>query len=403
MGVVARSEMLIRINTTREADWMNSLNTNATIVMPSHILETFNKTMVSFLAKSNRKYIVDPMTHVFSDPRRVEGKQWFSKLSAKYGIPMVRDSNDRKLSPDALVGDDCPSNRLEKFVENVMNYQRRTILKTVQDISEFMDFESDVARPPTRQPRWIIPPYFFIKSSKSEWMGVNTEAARLAVAHKLGKEKVFAAIMLDSACMMDGEVVDSIVDAYDIDGLDGYMLWPVQLDENSATKPELSGFLRFVCKLSGCGRPIYNMYGGLLSFMMLKHGMAGVSHSIGYGEYRIPFVEGGKMSSVRFYQPCLHSQVPLARKKEIERVLDLERCACKHCASIDDSEYDMALAGKHFLEIRESEVREISDDPDAFLKKLAAEHNAACEKDQKGYYAKFYNRLGVWKSVMDVS
>ena len=403
MNVVARSEMLIRINTTREANWMNSLNTNVTIVMPSHILETFNKTMVSFLAKSNRKYIVDPMTHVFAEPRDVEEKQWFSKLSTKYGIPTVRDSDDRKLSPDALVGDDCPPDRLEKFVENVMHYQRKTISKTVQEISDFMDFESDAARPPTRQPRWIIPPYFFINSTKSDWMGVNTEAARLAVAHKRGKEEVFAAIMLDSACMMDGEVVDSIVSAYDIDGLDGYMLWPVHLDENLATKPELSGFLRFVRKLSGCCRPIYNMYGGLLSFMMLKHGMTGVSHSIGYGERRIPFEVGGAKSDVRFYQPCLHSHVPLARKKEVELALDLERCACKHCASVDDSEYDMALAGKHFLEIRESEVREISDDPDAFLEKLASEHGAARGKDQKEDYVQFYNRLGVWKSVMDSS
>lgn len=144
--------------------------------------------------------------------------------------------------------------------------------------------------------------------------------------------------------------------AYDIGELDGYMLWPVYLDENSAAKPDLDGFLKFVRNLSGYGKPVYGMYGGLFSFMMLNHGMPGASHSICYGEHRIPFTGQGMMSTVRFYQPDLHSKIPLSRKEEVEKALSLRSCDCVHCARLGGAENDMALAGKHFLKIRESEV-----------------------------------------------
>lgn len=87
--------------------------------------------------------------------------------------------------------------------------------------------------------------------------------------------------------------IDEIVTEYNIDGVDGYMIWCARMDENSAKQRKLLHFQKFIERLADNKKPIHNMYGGLFSLLLEDKGLIGTTHSICYGEYKSPFSTGG--------------------------------------------------------------------------------------------------------------
>lgn len=399
---------MIRVNLSREMAWLeNSDLKDCNVMVSSHILTGMTKRITSMLAKLKKPYVIDPHTYVFgANVEYIRDKRWFDRLMGSYSLDsMIDDPNNFELLPSSLVDKNLQStDNLKELVENVLNYQRTKIQETYDDINEFEDFDEESNESLIFKPKWIIPPYFFINGFRFDWLNVNINSVKLAVENKKPDEKIYAVIMFDKELLSYPKDIEEIIKKYDIEGVDGYMIWCAHLDENSAKKRDLLQFQDFVEKLNLLGKPIYNMFGGLFSFLLEDKGITGVSHSICYGEHKIPFSTGGGGSTIRFYQPFLHSKVPLARMEEIESALDLKKCDCEFCDILKDENTDgreLELTGKHFLLKRINEIEEInSDGANTFLEKLKKVNHEANLEDKTGAYLNLYERFSIWNETI---
>lgn len=395
---------MIRVSISREMGWLETSDLkDYDLIVSSHIVEGMTKRITSMFTKLKKPYVIDPHTYVFgADVEHIQEKRWFDKLLGSYGLDtMIEDPNNFELLPNLLVDDDQQStNNLKELVENVMNYQRTKIQDTYDEINEFEEFDEEQNKNLNFKPKWIIPPYFFINAGHIDWLTVNINSIKLAIKNKNPDEKIFAVIMIDKEMLPHKKDIDEVVNEYNIEGVDGYMIWCTHIDENSAKKRELVYFQEFIEKLANHKKPIHNMYGGLFSLLLEEKGMTGASHSICYGEHKIPFSTGGGGSTTRFYQPYLYSKVPLARMEEVENALELKKCDCQYCNILKDRNTngrELELTGKHFLLNRIKELEKINTDgASAFLKKLMIVNQEADQKDKTGAYANLYERFSVW-------
>jgi len=400
---------MIRVNISREMNWLESSDLkNCDIVVPSHILEALTKRITSMLAKLKRPYIIDPHTYIFgADVSHIDGKRWFGKLVAQYGLDVIiPDPDNFELQPKLLVDNyKQPTDNLRELVENVIDYQRTKIQETYDDINEIENFDQENIEIQNFKPKWIIPPYFFVSAYSKDWLPVNVNSIKLAVKNRNVDEKIFAVIMIDKEMLPFEEDIDEIVAEYNIDGVDGYLIWCASFNENSAKQRELLNFQKFIEKLAIYKKPIHNMYGGLFSLLLQNKGMMGTTHSICYGEYRNPFNTGGGGAIVRFYQPYLHSKLPFARLEEIETALQLTKCDCKYCDTLNDKKTkgrELELSGKHFILKRIDEINEINTaGADMFLKKLVKVNSNAKQKDSTDAYLNLYERFEFWNETIN--
>ena len=346
-------------------------------------------------------YVIDPHTYVFADTSEIADRRWFDKLVAEYGINMMTDPDRPFLSPGLLVNGDSPTGSLKELVHNVLDYQKSTIEDTVADADEYSGFESDnVENDWIRTPRWYVPPYFFIENKESEWLTVNIKSAELA-KNTLGSADLYAMIMINHEILSDDGAVDEIVSAYHKLSVDGYMIWVTTLDETRARESELTGFQKFVDKLSRAGRPIYNAYGGLFSLANEK--ICGTSHAICYGEHKNPFEVASGGYPARFYLHELYSKIPYGRMQEITHALALEECNCRYCV---DSGAAHALnefehAGLHFLECRTADLARIEENGGtAFFEHLLSAFDRVRRNDKHDVYSGFYGHLKTWHNAI---
>lgn len=405
---------MIRVNISREMAWLEDSDVeNYDIIVSGNIVETLTKRTTSMFAKLKRPYVIDPHTYVFgADVKHIVEKRWFGKLLGIYGLDgMIEDPNNFELFTNLFVDENThPTNNLKELVENVINYQRTRIQEIYDEINEFEEFDEEENESTSTldlKPKWVIPPYFFINANRRNWIPVNVNSAKLAAENKNPNEKIFVVIMIDKEMLSHEKDIDEIVSEYGINGVDGYMIWCADMDENSAKLRDLSYFQKFIEKLAEHKKPIYNMYGGLFSLLLEDKGMAGTSHSICYGEHKTPFSAGGGGSIVRFYQMYLHSKIPFTRMDEIENALELKRCTCQYCDILRDennSGKELELTGKHFLLNRIKEVEEInSDGAIQFLKKLMTANENASQKDQTKAYLNLYERFSLWNNTLNNS
>ena len=396
-------DLTIRVNMAREMGWLEVSNWNGRVIVSAHALEGFKKRAAYTVSWLGCPYVIDPYTYVFgADTREIEDKRWFSKLAGEYGIDTIGEPGSMELEPETLVKGGAPTDSLRELVQNVLEYQKTAIENAVGDADPYSSFESDSTRSRSAAgPDWVIPPYFFIEGTDSDWIDVNVESARAAAEAMPKAGNLHAMVMIDHNLLADRRFADSLASLYRDLPVAGYLVWPAYLDENSAEKAELVNLRRFAGALSQGGRPVRTAYGGLFSLLAGPE-ISGASHAICYGEHRNPFETGGGFA-VRFYLQGICSKVPYGRRGEIEDALKLAKCGCAHCkhqasgATVCPLEH----AALHFLEQRKRELEQINEHgAGKFLERAAAAHADALDNDRAGLYSKFYARLKTWKGVL---
>lgn len=404
-------KLFIRINLAREASWLESVvpQDYDGVVISSHIIENIPKHISKMLTKLKKPYIVDPYTYIFGgDVGNIREKSWFSSLLEKYGVDKIVDRDTLSLDHAVLVdGDGRPTKSLQELVCNVMSYQKNVIDSTVIDILEFIDFgEGEGTNQPRPAPYGIIPPYFFISEKDSEWLKVNISAVKVAINKRKAGEKIIGVIMINSDIMRDRLAVKNIVSAYNIDGIDEFMVWPAGMNEKTAERTTLESFKDFMLRLAQYGKPVTSIYGGLFPLLIQTPTNAsfGTTHSICYGEHRVPFVLGGPAAVVMFYQRQVRVKIPLSARNEVESELSLNRCDCIYCADIKegaDSARLFELAGKHFLVCRMKEVKKINRAGTLYLlDEMAKSYEHAKQRDDDRVYDAYYKDYSVWKKIL---
>lgn len=399
-------EFLIRLNIGREMAWIeDSEIDNYSIIVSATVLESFPKRFTNTILKTKKPFIVDPYTHIFGyNVPELRDKRWFSKLMGYYGIDLIVSPDATQIPLNQLLDSKkLPTDNLKSFVENVMDYQRNRIQSSYDEISEFEEFEGSSNTSNVLIPKYIISPYFYLGYDSDSWIQVNVHCIKTAVSLKQNGEKIFAVILIDKTILSMSQDVDKIIENYNIEGVDGYFIWVTDFDEKTARPSELASFRRLVEKLSKLQKPIYNMYGGLFSFLLHRDGLSGTCHSICYGEHKDPFLIGGMLANVRYYQPMIRSKIPYSRRYEIEKTLDLINCNCEYCKelpkAVDNIGKQMELCGKHFLLTRANEVEQIDHASNTILAEMKTVYEKSKKLDRIKAYDSFYDQLNSWNDV----
>ena len=117
------SELFIRINLDREMAWLiDSGVKDYKILVSSHILEGLKKSFTNLILKVKRPYVIDPITHVFTDGHEeVREKKWFSILTGAYGVDLIASPDSPVLEPQLLLDSKIIDIRTPSTVSN-FNY-----------------------------------------------------------------------------------------------------------------------------------------------------------------------------------------------------------------------------------------------------------------------------------------
>lgn len=312
--------------------------------------------MAGFLLEktsTNMQYIVDPLTHAFQhDPELICGNDGEPKASIRgladaYGEPIVSALGHRPLLPKHLADDSV----LRDFVHNCIDFQATHLANYMiaSDAAKYFD-EDEAAKPPYA----VVSPYFYITESTIDgWLPIMVRAAQIAREY-ISEDvpyKLFGAIVVSQGVMADEGLSRGVADALGPLGLDGFLLWIDNFDEQSASRAELHGLIRFGRMLRGQERrEVINLHGGYFSVLAAGNlgdgALSGVTHAPEFGEYRSVVPVGGGIPIAKYYVPGLHSRV---RYRDTVRIFGSmgwltsadqfhsEVCACPECTRVIDN------------------------------------------------------------------
>ena len=404
-------ELFLRLNLTRESSWIQEFNVNfSTIMISAHVFESFPKAFINAFTQLGKPFVIDPFTHILAiETLDFSDKRWYAKLIANYGLDVIIPQGERIVRVENLVkGANKPTNGLKTLVNYVLTYQRERIISSpeLEEITEIAEFDGREIDANALVPKWVIPPYFLVGLGEfDEWLTVNVECVKEAVKIKNPKEQLFAVILIDSNILAFEEDINTLVSAYDINGVDGYLIWISDFRENIQPQWALDGFISFVSKLSRLRRPIYNMYGGFYSLLVNNRGLNGITHSICYGDHKDVLAEAGIMATIRYYHEDLKAKLPYGKLQDILKLSNQKMCNCIGCQELSEVRGEdreqrglrLKFAGKHFLIKRVEEIQRINDEG---VKVILSEIKSAYDKysgsDTTGAYKQYYTHLPRW-------
>lgn len=260
-------------------------------------------------------YIIDPLTHAFQhDPAVVtddegEPKSSVREIANAYGEPVSSCVGAKPVVPSTF----NDKGVLQGFTQRCIDFQcqRLTSFMKNSDTAKYLD-EHEVEVPPYA----VVAPYFYMtETTVDEWLQVNVDCAKHAAeVHCDQRSKVFASVVLDQGILLDGSIIDRITKAYSaIEGLDGFLVWIDNLDEQSASSSALKALLRLGRGLRQQDREVINLHGGYFSVLAAgtpgEGALTGVTHAPEFGEYRGVVPVGGGIPIARYYVPELHARV----------------------------------------------------------------------------------------------
>jgi hypothetical protein len=391
----------------REKNYLsNSPDKYDGLFVSANVLESFPKALANFVYFLSKPYVIDPVTYVFGPaPINYAGRRWWADLLDAFGANQILPPGVSGFSPEQLID---PSGRatpnLELFVRKVIDYQKSRIRAIALSIREIREFMQAMGGPVNEKPQFLVAPYFFMPSASNRWAIVNRESIRLAVAHK-GTYQLYGVLFIDKSLLGFPDELERMIQLLSISELDGYIVWIADFRETEAPEGLLRGFRSFVERLRTLNKPIINMYGGLFSYLLEASGIAGVSHSICYGESKDPFTEGGGFF-VRYYHPRMRDKIPAGKIQVFWSLRPDHRCTCPVCAAIVSAaqsweDITIEQAALHFLNIRSEELAKIDGgNRQEIITDFSNAEQQIRPLDPTGSLEQFYSHLSKWVQVL---
>jgi hypothetical protein len=294
------------------------------------------------------RYIVDPLTHAFQhDPEVIcredgEPKPAIKSLAEYYGDPIAKYVGKRPVHPRHFENDDV----LRSFTVRCIQFQRDHLKSYMLDNGAAKYLDDEDCSPPYA----VVSPYFYLTETNYEaWLPVISRAAVFAREEAGDEIKVFSSVVVDEGILLSKDARKQVADAFLVAPLDGCMVWADNLDEQSASRPELQGLLDLAKRLRNEGdREVINLHGGYFSVLaagVLGRGQyfTGVTHGPEFGEFRSVVPVGGGIPIARYYVPRLHARMRYRDAQRIFKALGwLEDaavfhdrvCKCDECRSV---------------------------------------------------------------------
>jgi hypothetical protein len=305
------------------------------VVINANILAYRKKSVTHFLTKTQKPYIVDPVTYKFNLSRYElikDGKIQKSivELSKEYGttikerilsqsIPL--NHNDFEQNPDLI----------DEIAENVLSFQKSLEGKP-SPVEKYRKMLGEEVEENVQRPIFLVAPYFFISNQDDYWYGISKKLAETSLKYKENND-VYATILAPKDVLYDTSFLDSVIDDYK--SLDGYLIWIDNFredDDRFSTNYELIRYRNFIETLSSqTNKPIYVIYGSYFSALMSKYGLSGFCTGVRYGESKKYNYATEEIGTVRFYLPLLKKKIPEDDASRFFQLHPTEMCGCDLC------------------------------------------------------------------------
>ena len=331
-------KIVIRLGSHAEKEYILKLaNFLDGLIVGANLFEATPGATASLLIRTgvkNTELYIDPMTYAYgtytdSASQRVRndldwikseqirkntsGKKWkerdfkrsYKALADRFGPPVDQAVQTSVAVTPAEFRDDSV---ITAFCSNVLQYQLSRMSEELKKDQELTDYLNDAPRP-----KAIFAPYFYIEPTHSEdWLETNLRLMKAAAT--LNDAPVHGILCADSSHLTDEAIVRRLAEELPNTGIEGIWLWFSRFFEDSAETAILKGY-RDLVEALGKRLEVHAMHGGLLSLLLSKFGMSGVSHGIGYGEQKdvVPII-GQSIPMVRYYLP------PMARRLGVPQI-----------------------------------------------------------------------------------
>lgn len=321
---------LVRYGTAADQKYLvdSFIGTYDQLIINAKMLAHIPAALASFLSQraKNKPYFIDPQTHAFQhDLSHLESKspnappgqlaKSVLKLVEAYGDPVRK----RATAGQSVLPSDFKKTGVDGFCDRVLDFQNTTI-RTETEESEDAKYFQFLAKKTTLSnlstgPSLLVAPYFYLPpTTYPQWLDVNVACLLAAKtrAKTLGRP-VAAQIVLAQQLLFDEQALRLIVDAYGRAGPSTVLLWIDAFDEHSASEQQLVRYVQLLQNLAELA-PVVDLYGSYFTVALGRAGaienLAGVAHSLEYGEERAVVPVGGGIPVAKYYLPALHSRLP---------------------------------------------------------------------------------------------
>lgn len=360
------------------------------LVINANILAYQKKSVTQFLIRTQKPYIIDPVTYKFNLKKfelMKNGKiqKSIEELSEEYG-PTIKDRISQVKSLDHN-GFEQSSDLIDEIAKNVLAFQKSLAGKP-SPVQKYREMLGEKGKERVQPPVFIIAPYFFIPQQNGYWYHVSQKLAEASAKYKENFE-LYAAILFPRELLYEESFLDSIISDYR--ALDGYLIWVDGFRENDSSNTpqyDLIRYRRFIETLAEKTRkPIYIMYGSYFSALMGKYGLTGFCSGVRYGESKKYNYSTEEIGPVPFYSPTLKKKIPEDDAARFFRIFPEEMCKCSLCIqrleelksefpTINDQELvekffeniEPKFKVGHFMTSRYTEIKEIQSSTISELK-----------------------------------
>ncbi|HEV2464291.1 MAG TPA: hypothetical protein VGT04_10820 [Acidobacteriaceae bacterium] len=331
------SKLFIRLGSHSEKDYLlKTAKLFSGVIVGANLLESTPGATVSLalslLGGAKIGFAVDPLTYTFgmdlsyimsetldrSSPikgvRTWSLKKSFKGLAEQYGgvVKRVVVDNGSSIAPP-----DLSTAEIQRLCTSVLEYQLGRMRGVWVADPQLRDVAAEFP-----DPSFVFSPYFYIPelplSSSTSWEKATVEIAA-AFGDLRSPVPKYSVACFARSILRDTARVRRLFNELSSNGCDGCWFWISDLPEDRIQAVELENLRLAIGIFQSRGKPLFNMHGGYLSAALSKHGLAGFSHGIGYGESKdvIPVV-GVTVPTVNYHLPPLHTRVPML---ELERAL----------------------------------------------------------------------------------
>ena len=255
--------------------------------------------------------------------------------------------------------------QIRQMVEGVVAFQENFVTQSQEKIDKYLSLIGENRFTP-HPPCWIVPPYFYTSD-----IGDTVYEKSLSAAHAATSVTSPGYRINPVVCFRMGSLAENSAEriASDYSDFGRCLLFAKDFREHSADVDQLHAWLDLLVRLSRERIQPFTLYGGFFSIVGHKLQLAGISHGLGYGEYRDPLSPMGGPPPDRYYIPKLHRFYEIGEADSILSRPGAEflRCDCQICSSARHGgrgaiiELTRSERLRHFLISRHGEVRYVQD------------------------------------------
>ena len=351
------SKYYIRIGSNSEKEFINkTISLYSGLIVKANLYESSPGMLSSiFLGisslKSNKQFIIDPVTHVFTfDPyndgsirtwqkviqknankklvedlhlqdesdivptwiREIENptssqkdkveirgiKKAYRKLADIYFPEQIRDI----IGLRALVPADFTNGVVEELNSNIYQYQKDILKLSKYSVEKYSEFKDELPSPAV-----ILSPYFCINNT--EWLNVMIKVWD-SFSNIADPEHSALVLHVDPNYLSNN--FDLILNELAKSKVKNVFIWLNAFNEEDASVDELIVYSELVNQLNKIGKKVYNFYSGGFSIFLIPFGLHAIINGPGYGMDRDSEPVIGGLPSAQYYIPTHHTRAPIA-------------------------------------------------------------------------------------------